>query len=68
MISAPILRYPNFDQLFYLYTDVSGTGLGAVLAQKDKKNKKYTVAYISRSLTKAKWNYAATKLECLVVI
>ena len=33
LTKAPILTYPNFDQLFVIYTDISGTGLGAVLLQ-----------------------------------
>ena len=53
LISAPILRYPNFNRPFYLHTDASGTGIGTVLAQKDENNKEYAVAYASRSLTKA---------------
>jgi RNase H-like domain found in reverse transcriptase/Reverse transcriptase (RNA-dependent DNA polymerase) len=68
LITAPILRYPNFKKTFYLHTDASGTGLGAVLAQKDEDNKEYAVAYASRSLNKAERNYSTTEQECLAVI
>ena len=68
LISAPILRYPDFSKPFYVHTDTSGTGIGTVLAQKDDKKKEYAVVYASRSLTKAKRNYAATELECLAVV
>lgn len=34
LISVPVLRYPDFDQPFYLHTDASGVGLGAVLYRK----------------------------------
>ncbi|CAG8759204.1 3098_t:CDS:2, partial [Racocetra fulgida] len=33
LMTTPVLRYPNFNQPFYLHTDTSTSGLGAVLAQ-----------------------------------
>ena len=48
LIKAFILQYPDFSSPFFLYTDASKTGLGAVLAQK-KDKREYVVAYASQS-------------------
>jgi hypothetical protein len=69
LTSAPILRHPDFDKPFYLHTDASGIGLGAVLAQKDEETgNEYAVTYASRSLTRAERNYTTNKQECLAMI
>src|SRR3984957_7233593 len=67
LTKAPIVQYPNFDQPFFLYTDASLTGLGAVLAQK-KDKAEYVIAYASRTLNPAEKNYGITELECLAVV
>jgi len=48
LISSPILIYPDFEKPFFLYTDASSFGLGAVLTQKDNKKKEHVIAYASR--------------------
>ena len=67
LTQASILGYPDFDKMFYLFTDVSGIGLGAVLVQKDDQGKEKVIAYASRTLNVYEQNYSAQELECLVI-
>jgi hypothetical protein len=68
LISAPILVYPDFGKEFFLYTDASTFGLGAILAQKDEQGHDRVIIYASRTLSAPEKNYSATELECLAVV
>jgi hypothetical protein len=68
LIEAPILGYPNYEKPFILFTDASGTGLGAILSQLNEHGKEIVIAYASRSLTPAERNYPITEQECLAIV
>src|SRR5699024_10444066 len=62
-----ILQYPDFSKEFFLTTDASGEGIGAVLSQKTALGDQ-PVAYASRSLNKAELNYSTTEKELLAIV
>ena len=66
LTSAPILGIADRGQPFTLHCDASGTGLGAVLYQKQDGVTK-VIAYASRGLNKTEMNYPAHKREFLAL-
>ncbi|CAF1320033.1 unnamed protein product [Rotaria sp. Silwood1] len=66
LTQAPILRGPNFNEPFILETDACDYGLGAVLTQ-EYDNKKFVIAYASRTQTTAERNYFPTEKEALAI-
>ncbi|GES74586.1 enzymatic polyprotein, putative [Rhizophagus clarus] len=68
LMNYPILQHPNFEKEYILMTDISGYGLGAVLAQLNEENKEIVIAYASKTLNETQMKYGITELECLAVI
>ena len=70
LVTAPILRYPDFNREFMLETDASLQGFGAVLSQQNETWKLHVIAYASQSLCpseRSMCNYSSVKLELLVL-
>ena len=63
LCSAPVLRFPNFNEPFTLTTDASNQGLGAVLSQND-----HPCLFISRTLNKAEENNSTSEKELLAIV
>ena len=63
LISASVLRFPNFEEQFTLTTDASNQGLGAVLSQNG-----HPCLFISRTLNKAEKRYSTSEKELLAIV
>ena len=67
LTTSPITAFPDFNLPFWLYTDASTAGLGAILAQV-KEGKERIICCASCSLNQAEKAYPATKLEYLAIV
>ena len=78
MCRAPVLQQPDFQKKFYLQTDASAYGVGAVLSQegdtttpsltKFKKPVTHPVAFFSATFTPTERNYDIYERELLAVM
>src|SRR6266498_2942761 len=68
LATEPIRAHPDFNKPFKLYTDVSDTGLRAVLVQDNEEGKERVIAYEARRLSTPERNYPITEKECLAVV
>ena len=67
--SSPILQLPNCDKQFFLRTDASNVGIGAVLLQENEETQeKFPVGYASRKLLSREKAYATVEKEALAII
>lgn len=58
-----LLRYPKFDQTFFVDVDASNYSIGGVLYQNDGP-----IAFYSRKLNKSEVNYSTTDREFLALV
>ncbi len=67
----PVLVYPTREGPFILSTDVSDTGMGAVLEQEQEEDGrvvKKVIAYASKTLNASQQRYCTTNKELLAVV
>ena len=63
----PILILPDLSKRFFLRTDASDVGIGAVLLQ-ELENVRFPVAYASKKLLSRERAYAVIERECLAIV
>ncbi len=62
-----VLFVPVCGDVFYLFTDASGAGIGACLHVR-RGEEELPVAFFSRQLRGAERNYSVTDLEALAIV
>ena len=67
LTSVPILGFPREEGLWYLDTDASDVGTGAVLSQ-IQDGEERVIAYISKSLGGSEQRYCTARKELLAVV
>ena len=67
LTSEPILRLADPAETYFLLTDASSNGIGAVLMQRHDE-KFFLVCYASKKLSSVERNYSTFKKECLAIV
>ena len=67
LCQSPILSNPDFNKTFYLQTDASNRGVGAVLSQLAEDGQDQPIAYFSRKLLPREVKYSTVEKECLAI-
>ena len=68
LVTAPILRAPDWSITFHVHIDASKIAIGAVLCQPGEHNLDFPVSFASRQLTEAEMNYSTTEREGLAMV
>ena len=68
LLSAPVLKAPDFDKAFKLQVDASDIGIGAVLLQEGDQGIDHPVCYFSHKFNKHQINYSTTEKETLALL
>ncbi|MCP4473972.1 MAG: hypothetical protein GY821_05280, partial [Gammaproteobacteria bacterium] len=69
LIEPPVLHYPDATLgHYYIETDGSSRGLGAVLCQKDQNGQLRPISFASSGLSKTQQSYGAAEVEALACV
>jgi len=68
LITAPVLRLPDFSKPFVLTTDASLDGISYILGQRDEAGREHVISYAGRSLRDGERRWGITELEGLAIV
>src|SRR5215204_1817138 len=68
ILEEPILRRPDFDKPFILYTDASDFAIGGILGQLDKNGQEHVVKYLHKTLSQTERKYGSSEREGLAAV
>lgn len=68
LVSAPLLHPPDWEKEFFLWTDASLVGFGAMLEQEVSAGERKPIAYASRATNAAERKYGVTELEVAALV
>ena len=57
LISAPVLKAPDWNKIFHVHVDASTFAIECILAQPGENNMDFSIYYASRQLNAAERNY-----------
>lgn len=63
-----VLEHPNYDKTFFVDTDASDVGVGAVLTQFDEQGRERPIHFASRKLTPGERKWAVREKEALAIV
>lgn len=68
LVSSPLLHPPDLTKPFYLWTNASEKGFGALLEQEGSDGHRHPIAYASRQTNPTEAKYAPTELEVATLV
>ena len=68
LLSAPLLRLPDYSRDFILYLAASESTIGVVLVQEDDKLQEHVIYYLSRALARPEFRYTHVEKLALAAV
>ena len=66
--TAPVLHQPQFDNQFIVDCDTSAFAIGAILQQRDEKDKLHPDAFLSQTLDATQHNWDIYNKELVAIV